>query len=384
MERKTGFEPATLALARRCSTPEPLPLVHYTLPYPRFGNQVKEMLSPLMAVYRFALPSGPFKTYAYLSVPHSVGWTSSALQSHIANWFRKTIAQLEWEICRPNTLDPCMDTSIDRPEHPTIHHPGGVPNHSKWTGMVYCRGGIRSVGTVRKDWMEDFQRLELTTIAPAYRAAEGSEGWDEFGGREVEDALAAYRLLGSFPWLRSRPRVLMGFSRGSITATQAALRLPTVDALVLWGGVSDLLATYAERADLRSTLRRAVRATPSRQPDLYRRRSPLYLSHPLRCPILVIHGTADAQVDFHHATQMTRSLERSGQRVVTHFYQGMGHHLPRPIHEAVLERMRDELREFERHAPSQCHANLYDPLKQADSRISSTYRSMSTPLPYRT
>ena len=25
MERKTGFEPATLALARRCSTPEPLP-----------------------------------------------------------------------------------------------------------------------------------------------------------------------------------------------------------------------------------------------------------------------------------------------------------------------------------------------------------------------
>ena len=27
MERKTGFEPATLALARRCSTPEPRPLV---------------------------------------------------------------------------------------------------------------------------------------------------------------------------------------------------------------------------------------------------------------------------------------------------------------------------------------------------------------------
>ena len=26
MERKTGFEPATLSLARRCSTAEPLPL----------------------------------------------------------------------------------------------------------------------------------------------------------------------------------------------------------------------------------------------------------------------------------------------------------------------------------------------------------------------
>jgi hypothetical protein len=30
MERKTGFEPATLALARRCSTPEPLPQIHAT------------------------------------------------------------------------------------------------------------------------------------------------------------------------------------------------------------------------------------------------------------------------------------------------------------------------------------------------------------------
>ena len=28
MERKTGFEPATFSLARRCSTTEPLPLVY--------------------------------------------------------------------------------------------------------------------------------------------------------------------------------------------------------------------------------------------------------------------------------------------------------------------------------------------------------------------
>ncbi|MCY0888308.1 MAG: prolyl oligopeptidase family serine peptidase [Alicyclobacillaceae bacterium] len=345
-----------------------------------------------MAVYRFALPSGPFKTYAYLSVPHCIGWTSSALQSHIANWLHKTMAELEWQVCADYALEPIVNTSTDRSERPAIQESGGFADTSQLTGMVYCRGGIRGVGTVRRDWMGDFQRLELTTIAPAYRAAEGSEGWDEFGGREVEDALAAYRLLGSFPWLRARPRVLMGFSRGSITATQAALRLPDLDALVLWGGVSNLLATYAERADLRSTLRRAVRATPSRQPDLYRRRSPLYLAHALRCPILVMHGTADAQVDFHHATQMAQALERSGQRVVTHFYQGMGHHLPRPIHEAVLERMRDELREFERLAPinhahphdPQNQQNPHDPLKQAGSRISSTYRSMSTRLPYRT
>ena len=35
VERKTGFEPATLALARRCSTPEPLPHVSLVVNTPR-------------------------------------------------------------------------------------------------------------------------------------------------------------------------------------------------------------------------------------------------------------------------------------------------------------------------------------------------------------
>ena len=35
LERKTGFEPATLSLARRCSTAEPLPLVTAMVPRER-------------------------------------------------------------------------------------------------------------------------------------------------------------------------------------------------------------------------------------------------------------------------------------------------------------------------------------------------------------
>ena len=48
MERETGFEPATFSLARRCSTPEPLPhslllavshrLKYYTLPARRMSS----------------------------------------------------------------------------------------------------------------------------------------------------------------------------------------------------------------------------------------------------------------------------------------------------------------------------------------------------------
>ena len=46
MERKTGFEPATLALARRCSTTEPLPLEHGAAGQNRTGDT--RIFSPLL------------------------------------------------------------------------------------------------------------------------------------------------------------------------------------------------------------------------------------------------------------------------------------------------------------------------------------------------
>ena len=50
LERKTGFEPATFSLARRCSTPEPLPLVPAPGPYRLVPRPRLELGTPAFSV----------------------------------------------------------------------------------------------------------------------------------------------------------------------------------------------------------------------------------------------------------------------------------------------------------------------------------------------
>ncbi len=88
MERKTGFEPATLALARRCSTPEPLPQNDYYYTWKRLVVQAAAdirtsdadqfwpmLLSGISRVLTLAAPAVPENRAIFrlpCSVPHLV------------------------------------------------------------------------------------------------------------------------------------------------------------------------------------------------------------------------------------------------------------------------------------------------------------------------
>ncbi len=210
--------------------------------------------------------------------------------------------------------------------------------HGKLPGLVYCRGGIGRVGMVRTEWMQAFASRGLVVMAPAYRGNEGGEGRDEFGGGDVEDTNAAVRYLREMPEVDPERVSVMGFSRGAVNAFQTAIEEPGVHRLVLWGGVSDLAATYEERMDLRKMLRRVIGGTPSRRPESYQKRSAAYRAAEIPCPVLIVHGTADVQVDVTHAYRMMDALARVEKSYETHLYDGIGHHPPEPIWSAVVDR----------------------------------------------
>src|SRR5690606_9642680 len=132
-----------------------------------------------------------------------------------------------------------------------------------YPALIYCRGGIGSVGRVRARWVDAFASRGYVCFAPCYRGNEGGEGRDEFGGVEREDVHAAVRLLQALPFIDRSRISLFGFSRGSINATQTAVAMPdAVHSLVLWGGVADLARTYEERVDLRRMLKRVIGGSP--------------------------------------------------------------------------------------------------------------------------
>lgn len=209
----------------------------------------------------------------------------------------------------------------------------------KLPAFIYCRGGIGKVGRVKTGWVEQFANHGYIVFAPCYRGNEGGEGRDEFGGAENEDVLSAYRFLRSLPFVDENRISIMGFSRGAINAALTAAAIPDIHTLTLWGGVSHLAQTYEERIDLRRMLKRVLGGSPTKIPNAYENRSPICMAHHIPCPVLIMHGTEDVQVDFHHGFSMYQKLQELGHKVEMHRYDGLGHHLPPHIHKEALHNM---------------------------------------------
>ncbi|AJS58836.1 alpha/beta hydrolase family protein [Paenibacillus sp. IHBB 10380] len=260
------------------------------------------------------------KVKGYLCLPHGYKIPVSDLQTCIESFY----PSVELPITQ-------LASSIEPDKQDIKKH--------KWPVLMYCRGGIGRVGSVKTQWLEQFANYGHIIFAPSYRGTEGGEGRDEFGGQDKEDVLSAYRLISSLPFVDPDRISVMGFSRGAINATQTVTDITQVNTCILWSGVSDLAQTYEERVDLRKMLKRVIGGSPMKVPDSYHARSPIAMAEQIRCPILIIHGTQDTQVDYSQGLQMANKLQEVGANVTLHKYEGLGHHFPLAIHKVAIERM---------------------------------------------
>ncbi|TDF97524.1 alpha/beta hydrolase family protein [Paenibacillus piri] len=212
-----------------------------------------------------------------------------------------------------------------------------VPDRRKpCPGVIYCRGGIRKVGMVRKRRILSMAKRGYAVFAPFYRGNEGGEGREDFGGEDRFDVCHAITLMRSLPEVEPGPVPLIGFSRGAIMALLAARQCEQAGPVVVWGGVSDLFDTYEQRVDLRRMLKRVV-GHPRKEAAAYVSRSPVYWLDELRVPVMIVHGTADSQVDVSHARKLALGLEQAGKDYTMELYEGMNHRFPREADERALD-----------------------------------------------
>nr|WP_245580966.1 prolyl oligopeptidase family serine peptidase [Paenibacillus ginsengihumi] len=202
--------------------------------------------------------------------------------------------------------------------------------------VIYCRGGIRKVGMVRKRRILSLAKRGYVVFAPFYRGNEGGEGREDFGGEDRLDVCHAIALVQQLPETRPGKVPLIGFSRGAIMAMLAAKECAGAGPVVVWGGVSDLFDTYEERIDLRRMLKRVV-GHPRKQAEEYVRRSPVYWIRDVNVPVLIVHGTADEQVSANHAHKLARALEQAGKDYTMELYDGLGHRFPKEADEQALD-----------------------------------------------
>ncbi|GAA0350193.1 alpha/beta hydrolase family protein [Bacillus horti] len=205
--------------------------------------------------------------------------------------------------------------------------------------LIYCRGGIKSVGMTRLAWVSKFVDQGCAVFAPFYRGNRGGQGREDFAGEDRFDVIDA------LPWIKDHPLLeadrihLFGFSRGSLMALFTAMADPTICSVVVWGGVSDLALTYEERVDLRRMLKRVLGGTPLRKPEEYRIRSPIYDVQRLKCPVLIIHGTEDIQVGVEHSYILAEALRETNKCYTLRIYENQGHFFQPDVYKKAIDDM---------------------------------------------
>jgi dipeptidyl aminopeptidase/acylaminoacyl peptidase len=181
--------------------------------------------------------------------------------------------------------------------------------------VLWNRGGNRDFGA---NTPENFQsRAKHITdwgyvlFASNYRGSQGSEGKDEFGGRDVDDVTNAIRIFDQIAFA-DRDRIGMwGHSRGGMMTYLALTKTDRIRAAVIGAGSADLERWISLRPEMETEV--AAQTIPDwtteRTQVIAARSAVRFVDRlPRNVPILLVHGTADWRVDPRDSMDMAQSL----------------------------------------------------------------------------
>lgn len=192
--------------------------------------------------------------------------------------------------------------------------------------LIYNRGGNGGYGSIVMGFA--LQRLMpwaergYLVIASNYRGAHNwgrnqpeHVGQDEFGGAEVNDVLALWPILQQSPAADIEKVAMFGESRGGMMSYLAAKSLPGLKAVVSSAGVSDLAEELKFRPAMENVFKERIPNYQTRKDDALKKRSVVHFIEqiPATLPMLLLHGSADQQVDVKNSEQLAKLLQQRNQ-----------------------------------------------------------------------
>jgi len=211
-----------------------------------------------------------------------------------------------------------------------ISTPQGTPKGT----VIYNRGGsgnygIHTVHAVMRQFVP-FARAGYVVVGSNYRGNDGGEGKDEFGGRDVEDALALYELAKA-----KGPTHLIGHSRGGMQAFLMLKRGFEPNSLIAIAPVCDLIVWNQQDGRMREHVyKRYIPGFLDDEEGTLKARSVLEWPEAVQTPTLILHGTKDEAVPHSQSESLNTLLTN---RREFHLYEGGNHALTRHWDD-VLER----------------------------------------------
>jgi dipeptidyl aminopeptidase/acylaminoacyl peptidase len=198
--------------------------------------------------------------------------------------------------------------------------------------IIFNRGGHGEFGELWGQQLIPFVEAGFVAVGSQYRGACGSEGFDEFGGADVDDVLNLMPLLQHLRYVDPERIGMMGGSRGGMM-TYLALKQESLNgthdikAAVTVGGMADVTRTMWESPGMILVLSALIGRGPNEAPEAYRDRSAVFWPDLINAPLLILHGEGDESVPVEQSQQLADLLSAAGKTVTLVTYPGDDHGL---------------------------------------------------------
>lgn len=188
----------------------------------------------------------------------------------------------------------------------------------KYPVIIYCRGGNSSMPPLKvADAVIHLAPLAnegYVVIGMNHRGAEGCEGKDEFGGRDLQDILNLREHLGEWAFCDTTRVGLVGLSRGGMSVYLALKKSHRFQAAVVISGIADCFQNInnPDHAGMMEVYQTLIPDFEKNREENLRKRSAVKWADSLckTTPLLILHGADDKKVKVKEAQMMHEELSK--------------------------------------------------------------------------
>ncbi len=187
----------------------------------------------------------------------------------------------------------------------------------KYPCIIYNRGGNRDFGSLKiahgAITLGQIAKEGYVVIASQYRGNGGSEGQEEFGGKDVNDIIILPEVLKEVEVADTNRIGMYGWSRGGMMTYLALTKTNEIKAAVVGGAISDNFASIEDRPEMETgVLSELIPNYAEKKVIELEKRSAIKWADKFskNVPILILHGTSDWRVKPEQSLKLALEFEK--------------------------------------------------------------------------
>jgi len=183
--------------------------------------------------------------------------------------------------------------------------------------IIYNRGGNRDFGALKLAQgvtiLGQIAKEGYVVIASQYRGNAGSEGKEEFGGKDVNDVTILTDVLKEIEGANTAKIGMYGWSRGGMMTYISLTKTEKIKAVVVGGAISDNFSSIKDRPEMETGVLSELipNYADNKEAELIKRSAIKWADKfPKDVPILMLHGNSDWRVKPAQSLKLALEFEK--------------------------------------------------------------------------